>query len=302
MDISTVKTVGTQLLGRGLLVGRKYSPEILTAVGIVGFITSSVMASKSTLKVEKTLDEGKFEIDMIREQKELQGDKYPDIHYKKDLTRAYVGLTVDLARLYGPAVTLTLGSTACVIGAHGIMQKRNVALVAAYKTIETAFGEYRKRVVEDLGVNKDREYRYGTRTDEVEKKNGEKEQVILYGDEREPSGYARYFRDDNPNWANTPEFNMFFLKQQQNWLNDVLHSRGHVFLNEVYDRLDIPRSQAGAVVGWAVTTDDTGDNFIDFGLDFFDLQVAERNFVSGRKPSILLDFNVNGVIFNLLKG
>lgn len=299
MDISTAKVVAVQLFGRGVLIGRKYSPEILTAVGVVGFISSAVMASKSTLKLEKTFDEAKFEIDMVREQKELQGDKYPDISYKKDLSRAYVAFTIDMARLYGPAITLILGSTACVVGAHGIMQRRNVALVAAYKTIESAFNQYRKHVVEDLGVDKDRQYRFGIKTEEVEDEKGKKKLVTLTDDSPEALGYARYFTPKNDNWDNSSsEINYFFLKMQQNYLNDLLHSRGHVFLNEAYDRLGFERTPAGAVVGWVSVPNGTGDNFIDFGIHNFDGVLAGYDFTHEHNHRIIVDFNVDGVIWD----
>lgn len=299
MDINTLKAVGTQIFGHGIIVGRKYSPEILTAVGVVGFISSAVMASKSTLNLDKTLDDAKFEIDIVREQKTLQGGTHPDIQYNKDLTRAYVGLTVDLARLYGPAVTLSLGSTACVIGAHGIMQRRNVALVAAYKTIETAFGQYRKRVIEDLGLDKDRDYRFGVKTEEVEDEKGKKSLVRSTTESPEALGYARYFTNKNDNWNNSSsDINFFFLKMQQNYLNDLLHSRGHVFLNEAYDRLGFERTPAGAVVGWVITDDESGDNFVDFGLYNLDGILPDYDFTHMDKTRIMVDFNVDGVIWD----
>ena len=92
------------------------------------------------------------------------------------------------------------------------------------------------------------------------------------------------------------DYNMMFLRQQQNYFNDLLRVRKHVFLNEVYDALGIPRSQAGAVVGWMISEEN--DNFIDFGI-FDGDKPRSRDFVNGYENSILLDFNVDGVIYNL---
>ena len=79
-------------------------------------------------------------------------------------------------------------------------------------------------------------------------------------------------------------------------LNRTLQTRGHVFLNEVYDVLDIPRTRAGAQVGWILGH---GDDFIDFGI--FDLHnESKRAFVNGYERSILLDFNVTGSIIDLI--
>jgi hypothetical protein len=86
--------------------------------------------------------------------------------------------------------------------------------------------------------------------------------------------------------------NRLFVTCQQNYLNHVLQVRGHVFLNEAYDALGLERSTAGAVVGWVMG--DNGDNYIDFGI--FEAQNAR--FVNGSERSILLDFNVDGVIYD----
>jgi hypothetical protein len=73
-------------------------------------------------------------------------------------------------------------------------------------------------------------------------------------------------------------------------------SRGHVFLNEVYDILGIPRSQAGAIIGWVLTGDGSTDNYLNFGI--FDDNDSAIDFVNGREGSVLLDFNVDGIIFD----
>jgi hypothetical protein len=98
-------------------------------------------------------------------------------------------------------------------------------------------------------------------------------------------------------WNPEPEYNLIFLQCQQNWANDQLRTRGHVFLNEVYDMLGLERSKAGAVVGWVFTKDGSTDNFIDFGVFNGETQIS-RDFVNGHEGAILLDFNVDGVIYD----
>ena len=110
------------------------------------------------------------------------------------------------------------------------------------------------------------------------------------------SQYARFFDESCINWSKTPEYNLMFLNGQQNFANDLLNARGHVFLNEVYDMLGIPRSQAGAVVGWVKGV---GDDYIDFGI-FEGKTAAARAFVNGAERNILIDFNVDGVIYDLI--
>jgi hypothetical protein len=71
-----------------------------------------------------------------------------------------------------------------------------------------------------------------------------------------------------------------------------------VFLNEVYEQLGIPASRAGAVVGWTILPG--GDGYIDFGI-FDGENSSARMFVNGHEKSILLDFNVDGVIYNKIE-
>jgi hypothetical protein len=86
-----------------------------------------------------------------------------------------------------------------------------------------------------------------------------------------------------------------FLQCQQNYFNQQLKARGHVFLNEIYDAIGLERSKAGTIVGWV--TDGNGDGYIDFGM----FEDASRRFINGIEPSILLDFNVDGVIYDLIE-
>ena len=114
------------------------------------------------------------------------------------------------------------------------------------------------------------------------------------------SDYAKFFDEFNPNWQNDPEYNLMFLKSQQQYANDLLKARGRLFLNEVYDMLGIERTKAGQVVGWTYNMKNpTGDNFVDFGI--YDMSKERvRAFVNGYEPSILLDFNVDGNVWDLM--
>ena len=92
-----------------------------------------------------------------------------------------------------------------------------------------------------------------------------------------------------------------FLKHQQNYANEKLQKQGYLFLNDVYDMLGIPKTKAGQVVGWVYDEahPDIYDNFVDFGI--YDLYNEKaRDFVNGREKSILLDFNVDGNILDLI--
>ena len=111
------------------------------------------------------------------------------------------------------------------------------------------------------------------------------------------SPYARFFDESSTQWSHNPEYNLMFLNAQQNYANDKLHAVGHLFLNEVYEMLGLPHTKAGSVVGWVMNKG--GDNCVDFGIYDLHNQI-KRAFVNGFEPSILLDFNVDGVIYDLI--
>lgn len=313
MKLANITNQLGRMTGRTGLVLKKYSPEILLVVGIGGTVVSTVLACRATLKVEEVLDNHQQKVDKSRhcrkmvESGSLEASEYTEKDYKKDLTVIYTQTAVDFVKLYGPAVTLGVASVACIIGGHGIMKKRNVALVAAYKAIEESFNAYRERVREEYGEEKDYMFKHNLRSEQVtEVETGEdgkehkvKKTKLKVVDGATPSQYARFFDEYNINWSKHDDYNLVFLRSQQNYFNDILLSRGHVFLNEVYDALGLERSKAGAIVGWVINKDGSGDNFIDFGI-FNGDSVKARDFVNGYERSILLDFNVDGVIYDLI--
>lgn len=302
--INEFKNTLSRMAGRQGLLLKKYSPEILMVAGVTGIVTSTVLACRATLKAEEVIDDAKEKLDKIREAKEtIDEETYTEQDHKKDLAIVYTQTGVNFVRLYGPALTLGALSIGCILSSHGIMRKRNLAVAAAYKAVEQSFADYRKRVVEEFGEEKDRLLKNGikkeiTVVEETDEKGKKKTKTVEteYADPNGISQYARFFDEASPQWTKTPEYNLTFLKCQQNYANDLLRSRGHIFLNEVYDMLGIPRSQAGAVVGWVLGQ---GDDFVDFGI-FDGTSMATRDFVNGYERSILLDFNVDGVIYDLI--
>lgn len=301
------KTQGTlsNFTGRNLLYLKKYSPEIMLAIGIGGIIGSTVLACKATLKVEEVLEEASEKITNIKDAKEtFKNDEhiYSESDHNRDLAIVYAQTGVKLLKLYGPAIGLGAISIGSVVGSHKIMKGRNVALAAAYKLVDEGFKDYRRRVIEELGDGADRHFRHGIKAEEIEyevETDGKKEKIkevvdIVSGED--VSIYARFFDEYSPNWTNNPEMNLLFLKTQQNYANDKLRARGHIFLNEVYDMLGLDRTKAGAHVGWVLGN---GDGYVDFGI-YDHTKPIRRKFVNGLEPSILLDFNVDGVILDLI--
>jgi len=287
------EVIGRQV-ARNTLLLQKSSPGLLLGAGIVGMVGSTVLACRATLKMDEVVGEAK---DKLETAKTLDHPDYSEKDRQRDISLIYFQTGVKVVRAYAPAIVLGGLSVYALTSSHNILTKRNAALMSAYTALEKGFSEYRARVVEKYGEDQDRDFRYGTREVTIEDpETGKKKKVTRVGF-GEPSIYARFFDPSSSSWNKEPEYNLIFLKCQQNYANDLLHSRGHVFLNEVYDMLGIPRSKAGAVVGWILTPNGETDNFINFGVFDGDTQVA-RDFVNGFEGSILLDFNVDGVIYD----
>lgn len=278
-------------VSRQALVVQKNSPTLLFGAGIAGMVGSTVLACRATLKVEEVLAKTQHDLDTANR---LEHEDYSEKDRKRDITIIHVRAGADLIKLYAPAVVLGGASIAALAQSHNILSKRNAALGAAYAALDRGFREYRERVIEKYGEEEDRHFRHGAQQVEIIDEKGKKH-LRLRVQEGEPSIYARFFDPLSTSWSKDPEYNLIFLKAQQNYANDLLRARGHVFLNEVYDMLGIPRSKAGTVVGWILMGEGT-DNYIDFGI--FEQDDAVRDFVNGRENSILLDFNVDGVIYD----
>ena len=299
----------TRTFNRTGLKLKKHSPEILLAAGVVGVVASGVMACKATLKVEEIVDDAKHKIDMIHKVSAdpEMAEKYTEEDSKKDLAIVYTQTAVKFIKLYGPSVALAGVSLGCMIGSNRILNKRNVALAAAYATVDKGFKEYRGRVIERFGKELDKELKYGIKAKEIEEvsvdEKGKEVSTKSTVEVMDPNSYSPYsiiFDDGNTGWDPDPELTKYFLIQQQNWANDRLKAKGHLFLNEVYDMLGAKRTKAGAQVGWVYDEKNpVGDNYVDFGI--FDIyNPKSRDFVNGYEKVIVLDFNVDGVILDLI--
>lgn len=287
-------------IGRTILHTQKGSPTILFAVGVVGVVATAVAASRATMHLSDTLEEARRDLELAEKTLVSETVEYTEMEYRKDVTVIYAKAAGQVVRLYGPSILIGVCSVAALTGSHRILVRRNLALTAAYSALDRGFREYRARVREVYGNDIDRYLRHGVERYEIETKDeagiGKTDYAL-----RAPvvpndySIYARFFDPLCREWSPIPEYNRIFLHGRQNQANDLLTSRGHVFLNEVYDSLGIERAPFGQVVGWLKNGD--GDGFIDFGI-FYGERDKVRDFVNGREGSILLDFNVDGVIYD----
>lgn len=284
----------TRVANRVALKAQKNSPQILFGAGVVGSVATVVVACRATLKAQR--------VNEIRNQTIAQADihlernNYDETVHKAAVVNAWKNSSIDYIKLYGPAVALGVGSIACLTKSHQILTNRNVALTAAYTGLDKAYKSYRGRVVQELGEQKDMEFAFGAVDKEVVDYDKDGNPVVSRVRKIDPEAqhvYARWFDEGNRFWDKDTGYNHTFLDNQQKWANLQLKTKGHLFLNEVYDMIGIPRSQEGQLAGWVYDTDE-GDGYVDFGFNKF------PDFVAGYERSVWLDFNVDGPILGMI--
>lgn len=284
------------------------SPEILVITGIVATVAGVVVACKETLKVEPILDEHKEVLEKIHKADESgkteDGREYTKQDVKKDTTVLYLKTGTKLAKNYAPAAALVACGIVSFLASNNVLKKRNVALAAALTTVDTAFKDYRQRVVERFGEEVDYQLKNNIKVEEVEEtevdEKGKEKKKKRKIEVAEASQYARYIRKGDRNWYNDEENMRLFINGQMSYLNDILHAKAYgsginiMTLNEVYRSLALEESVAGMVVGWLYDVKNPiGDNYIDISCHKVNIPDGD----GGYEEAYLLDFNVDGNVF-----
>jgi len=311
MNLEVLKATALAKSGRAGLIVQKNAPEILIGIGItslVGALGATVYGTIKALEMKNQLEQALTVIEAVHDNKEF-GKDYTEENYVNDRNQAMVLFALGMVKAYGPAVLLALLSTGAFLGSHKIMKGRNVALVGAYQLAVKSYNAYRERVINEFGPEVDNYIRTQKSVEGLQVLDKKKKPVAWDDLEADteafyavPSMYAAYFDENSVYWKRNPTMNEFFLRAQQSAANDLLEARGHVFLNEVYDMLGLPRTQAGAIVGWVKpkevnVADYPGDGWIDFNI----YNPFNASFVNKiQQDQILLDFNVDGVIYTLI--
>lgn len=307
MNKNEIVKKASSALGKVNIKLRKHSPELLIAAGVVGTVVSTVLACKATTKLSTILDESKGNIETIHKcenDKEME-ERYSQEDAKKDLAIVYIQTGVKIAKLYAPAVVLGTISIAGIVASNNILRKRNVALAAAYATVDKSFKEYRSRVVERFGDDVDKELRYNIKAKKIEEmikdpESGKEKKSKTTVNVAAPTvdDYARFFDKTCRHYEENMNYNLMLLRSQQQLANDKLVVDGFLFLSDVYDMLGITRTKMSQSVGWIYKPDgnSNGDNFVDFGV----MVVKRETEDGGYEDAILMNFNVDGPILDLI--
>jgi hypothetical protein len=305
INLDVAKGIVSKSLLRTGLILRKNGPEIMLGFGVAGVAVGTVLACRATLKAENILVEARDMLDKIDQVRNMpEVENYSDEDAKKDTAIVYVQTGVKLLKEYAPAVLVTAVSIGLILQSHNLLSRRNAALVAAYKLVDASFREYRKRVVEEYGEETDQKLRFGQREIEVssvDDKGRKKKKTIKILGTNDISPYAFVFSEETSTmFKRNYDMNLNVLRSVQRFSNDRLSWRGHLFLNEVLDDLGMPRTSAGAIVGWVYGHNEHNDN--NDQVVIFDIESPvneeKQDAMESMTQPFYLNFNVDGPIYD----
>lgn len=269
------------------------SPHLFFAAGVAGLIGSGVLACRATLRLEDTLATIQNDLAVAKEVGQASSDGLmPEKAHTKAVAVVFTKSGISLLKLYGPAVGLGVVSVAALAGSHIQLTRRNAALTATLGVLTKAYDEYRQRVRDEFGVEKELDIYHGMK-EEVREIDGKKTTVKI-GNTGAHSPYARFFDEFSTAWVKNAEMNRVFLMVQQQHFNNQLNAKGFVLLNDVYEGLGFEKTSPGAIVGWLREGEGGVDGYIDFGM----YDPGNEGFINGHERSVHLDFNVDGVIYD----
>lgn len=298
---------------------KKHSPELLIAGGVIMAAGAIVSACFATKKADKILSPATKKISEIHENLKdtykINNNQINVTEEKQELAKVYAKTAGKLLLVYSPTVVMFAASVSCILGSHNIMKGRNLALAAAYTTLDNGYKAYRKRVKEKLGdvaeeaIFKD----VKDETKEVADKNGElktKKVPTAHATKNADPFYALY-SCGNRGWERSAVLNYDYLMAQQAYLNHKFQAQGFLFLSDVYDALGfdagmlgVDKVRASHILGWIYDPKDpNNDNYISFGLTDKNglTKAAVAAQIRSNEPDFWLEFNCDGDILNLSK-
>ena len=255
-----MKKIHMKAIGNSIKVYMtKHSPEILTGIGIGGFLTTIGMTMKIAPRAKAEIEDAEY-----------YADKYNEPIRTRDRVKIY-------AKNYWPVALSTGLSTACIVMGNRQQHKRNAALAAAYTISQETLKDYQSAITESLDEKKANEIR-----EKVSQKTSERipanDQEIPYV----PSGKSLYF----DRWSGR-----YFVSDREtlreicNNLSRQMLGDMYITLNDVYDAIDLDRIPFGNDIGW-----DVNKSFIE---PMFSSKLTEKG-----EPCVVFDYTTQPEVLN----
>ena len=311
-----LKNIGNNIksvAGNGILLAKKHSPELLIGGGVAGFVLTIVETVKATNKTNDILERRESLLDTAHRYEDSHPDDVPPLDEKtiKRMARH------ELIKTWFPVVTTGGGSIFMVLKGVNILNGRYVATAAALRASDALLERYRGNVISEFGEEVDWRMLNNVKPEDAEKERKQREKIA---DEKAEARDAKrrprtkyyevtsqVFDKYSERWRTswTPRQVWNYLIDIENEMNDKLAINKHLFLNEVYDRLGLPRTSEGQVVGWIITPNnkhDTLDTRVSFGLREMPAEAREDFMRETYNENIWirLHFNPDGLIYNMI--
>lgn len=197
------------------------SPQILTAIGVVGVAATTYLTGQATWRAAEVLEE--------KHRAGLPNIKHMPV---KDMAK-------DTWKLYVPAAATGVMTVVCIVAANRVQARRMAALAAAYGILSGDFDEFRDKAAEKLGLKK---------TDEIDSalvkgKMGKNPPPVTPLD-----GSKSWFCDFSTMgyFPSTQET----IKAGQNEINYRINNGDSPSLNDFYGTIGRPTTHVGDQLGW----------------------------------------------------
>ncbi len=262
MKHKELMTCVSSKIGKAGIKLSKHSPQIMLVVGIIGVVSSTVMACRATTKLSGIIDRTKEESESIHKfeaaDNSTLSEPYSTEDAKKDLTITYAHTTRDIVKLYAPSIVFGVLSLTSIIMSHHILNDRYLAATSACASVMAGFAEYRGNVRERFGNEVDKELRYNIKPKTIESKTVDEQTgkikktkgkigIAAPGD---LSPFARVYGKGCKYWNDDTDYTLNRLRMEEEYVNHFLKSRGYIFLNDVYERIGFKPVPEGQLYGW----------------------------------------------------
>jgi hypothetical protein len=269
--------------------GKKYAPEILLGTAAVAGTACIATSCRATIKAKKSWEEHQERKLLIADK--LQSEQITSEESKVEMRKEIVKVGLELAKEYAIPFSLYTATIGCVLGSYKIQKSRLQAISATLSAMSAAYSSLVMRLKNgaENGLTAE-EVLQGKFVCKVENEDGTVEEYTTTV--KNPYNNPFRFRFDKYStaWEHHHFSNECILRAEENWANTALDLNGYLFLNDVLDRLGLPKTKAGQILGWR--KDGNGDGFVDFGVvDCQTLTGAEYD-----DNAFELNFNVDGDI------
>ncbi len=245
------------LQGSKLFLKRNAS-TILTSIGGVGVVVTSVMAVKATPKAVALLEQAKDE----------KGEKLTKIETVKVAGPSYI-----------PAIIMGASTLACIFGANALNKRQQAALTSAYALVNSSYKDYKKKVKELYGAEADDQVKESIAKDKYEETDisVQPEKQLFYD---EFSG--RYF-----------ESTVEEVQRAEYHINRDLSMRDYATLNELYGYFGLDPIDSGDELGWS-----TGMNFDYYWQSWLDFGHSKMVMEDGTECFVITMFAEPDVVWS----